>query len=261
MWCSKPSFSLNARVKCVKVSPSEGIKGLDDCNSREQTREWYENLVRGLIAPSHRALELGIDTGKARTFAQTHRHKRGVSPSKSTALKKFSRNLPLLRETRPVQKPRADECERKRNRIIQNNGKTTEEKSTRMRRVPFFYLACCLQTNLWRRKREEVWNWTNGKNPKLVKKRSTQPKAEKEKERKERPSASYRCHVSSNSFKVNNSILNPCAEALFAFITRDKKMTKIREQGRCKTKLSPSRSRQRKATLPPPQPVVRNYHQ
>jgi len=91
--------------------------------------------------------------------------------------------------------------------------------------------------------------------------KSTQPKAEKEKERKERPSASYRCHVSSNSFKVNNSILNPCAEALFAFITRDKKMTKIREQGRCKTKLSPSRSRQRKATLPPPQPVVRNYHQ
>jgi hypothetical protein len=104
-----------------------------------------------LIAPSHRALELGIDTGKARTFAQTHRHKRGVSPSKSTALKKFSRNLPLLRETRPVQKPRADECERKRNRIIQNNGKTTEEKSTRMRRVPFFYLACCLQTNLMKK--------------------------------------------------------------------------------------------------------------
>ena len=77
------------------------------------------------------------------------------------------------------------------------------------------------------------------------KKYSTEPKAEKEKERKERPSSSYRCHVSSNSFKVNNSILNPCAEALFAFITRDKKMTKIREQGRRATKLSPSRSRPR----------------
>ena len=185
---------------------------------------------------------------------------KGVSPSKSSDLKKFSRNLPLLRETRPVQKPRADECERKRNRIIQNNGKTTEEKSTRMRRVPFFYLACCLQTNLMKKKEGRSVKLDKWEKSKIYIK-STQPKAEKEKERKERPSASYRCHVSSNSFKVNNSILNPCAEALFAFITRDKKMTKIREQGRCKTKLSPSRSRQRKATLPPPQPVVRNYHQ
>ena len=47
---------------------------------------------------------------------------------------------------------------------------------------------------------------------------------EREKEEKKDPSAAYRCHVSSNSFKVNNSILNPCAEALFAFITRDKKV-------------------------------------
>ena len=184
MCCSKPSFSLNARVKCVKVSPSEGIKGLDDCNSREQTREWYENLVRGLIAPSHRALELGIDTGKARTFAQTHRHKRGVSPSKSTALKKFSRNLPLLRETRPVQKPRADECERKRNRIIQNNGKTTEEKSTRTRRVPFFYLACCLQTNLMKKKEGRSVKLDKWEKSKIGKKKKHTAKSRKGKRKK-----------------------------------------------------------------------------
>jgi hypothetical protein len=137
-----------------------------------------------LIAPSHRALELGIDTGKARTFAQTHRHKRGVSPSKSTALKKFSRNLPLLRETRPVQKPRADECERKRNRIIQNNGKTTEEKSTRMRRVPFFYLACCLQTNLMKKKEGRSVKLDKWEKSKIGKKKKHTAKSRKGKRKK-----------------------------------------------------------------------------
>ena len=124
---------------------------------------------------------LGVDTGKARTFAQTHRHREEFLPPKSSALKKFSRNLPLLRETRPVRKLRADECERKRNRIIQNNGKTTEEKSMRMRRVPFFYLACCLQTKLVKKKcertkqerREEMDKWEKCQN--WCKKYSTQP--------------------------------------------------------------------------------------
>lgn len=94
-----------------------------------------------------------------------------------------------------------------------------------MRRVPFF-LSRLLFANKFneeeRGKKCEIGQM--GKIPKLVQKVQHTAKSRKGKERKERPvAASYRCHVSSNSFKVNNSILNPCAEALFAFITRDKK--------------------------------------
>jgi len=67
------------------------------------------------------------------------------------------------------------------------------------------------------RNRREEKKWTNGKNAKIGAKSTAHSQ-----QKQERPS-SYRCHVSSNSFKVNNSILNPCAEALFAFIPRDKK--------------------------------------
>lgn len=91
-----------------------------------------------------------------------------------------------MRETRPVQKPRADECERKRNRIIQNNGKTTEEKSTRMRRVPFF-LSRLLFANKFneegRGKKCEIGQM--GKIPKLVQKVQHTAKS-KEREKKEK---------------------------------------------------------------------------
>lgn len=50
----------------------------------------------------------------------------------------------------------------------------------RMRRVPFFYLACCLQTKLVKKKCESETgekrrNGQMGKMPKLVQKVSTQP--------------------------------------------------------------------------------------
>ena len=96
----------------------------------------------------------------------------------------------------------------------------------RMRRVPFF-LSRLLFANKFNEEEEKGKKCeirTNGKNAKIGAKSTVHSQKQgKRKERKERPSASYRCHVSSNSFKVNNSILNPCAEALFAFITRDKK--------------------------------------
>ena len=102
-----------------------------------------------------------------------------------------------------MQKPRSDECERKRNRIIQNNGKTTEEKSTRMRRVPFF-LSRLLFANKFNEegkgKKCEIGQM--GKIPKLVQKvqcTAHSQKQGKRKERKERPS---RRHIDVTSVAI-----------------------------------------------------------
>jgi len=69
----------------------------------------------------------------------------------------------------------------------------------RMRRVPFFYLARCLQTKLMKKKKGRSVKWTNGKNAKSGAKSTAQSQKQK---RKKKEKKDRRRHIDVTSVAI-----------------------------------------------------------